>query len=125
MEQLIRTQRYLRKLRYAYQGIQDSTPLFNPEDVRDDVLSLFMHCYHVKDWIKTSPELSESVKMSVEDYVNENEALKICKDLCNGSKHFKLSRGYRSGSAQELAMTEHDPVTYLTGTGGEKYRVKS
>ncbi len=53
------------------------------------ILNLYTYGYHIKDWLK-----KEKYK-GVEDYINNNTELKICADLCNGSKH-KILTSIRS-----------------------------
>lgn len=53
----------------------------------DDIYAFFINCFHLKDWIVYSrPDL----KNIVQQFVNENEALQICRDICNSTKHFSL-----------------------------------
>jgi hypothetical protein len=120
MEQLDRAGRYLSRMRYAYQGIQEPTLVFTIEDPRDDCISFFMHCYHIKDWVQHLCCHTKEQKQAVEDFINQHEELKICADICNGSKHYKLrSIGrYRSGEPQSVEVVQHEPITYLTGSGG-------
>jgi hypothetical protein len=118
MEQLRRAERYLGRLRYAYEGIQEPSVIFSIDDPLDDCISFFMHCYHVKDWIKEIYCTSKEEKQALEDYINGNPELGICADICNGSKHYQLRSEFRSGQAQEVKATGHKALTYLTGTGG-------
>ena len=60
----------------------DDDPTINYIDV---IYAFFQNCHHLKDWIKndhlkTNPD--------VEQFINENECMKICADICNGSKHY-------------------------------------
>ena len=67
------------------------------------ISSLFLNCYHVKDWLKSGPEWHDDLapklkKMAIEQFVTESPALCICADLCNRNKHFQLDKAPRSGS---------------------------
>ncbi len=53
----------------------------------DIILSFFIHCYHLKDWLRESG-VSEK---KVEDYIKKTHELKVCRDLTNSTKHL-LSR---------------------------------
>jgi hypothetical protein len=79
-----------------------------------------MHCYHIKDWVQHLYCKTKAQEQEVEDFINQHDELKICADLCNGSKHYRLRSidRYRSGAPQTLEVAQHDPVTYLTGSGG-------
>lgn len=56
---------------------------------QDMVYSFFQNCHHLKDWIVNDNDNSISNDI-VEKYINDNLELKICADLCNGSKHLFL-----------------------------------
>jgi len=57
----------------------------------DDVLAFFQNCYHLKDWVinDSACEILNK-KEEVENLINDSESLKVCADLCNGSKHLEL-----------------------------------
>jgi hypothetical protein len=118
MEQLERAKRYLSKLRYSYEGIQEPSAMFSIDNPTDDCISFFMHCYHIKDWVKQLYCSTKEERQEVEDFIDANEELKVCADLCNGSKHFKLrsASSYRSGEPQAVAVTDHQLVIYATGS---------
>jgi hypothetical protein len=120
MEQLERASRYLSRLRYAYEGIQEPSAIFSIDNPKDDCISFFLHCYHIKDWVQQLYCSTKAEKKEVENFINANQALKVCADLCNGSKHYKLrsADAYRSGEPQTVSVIDHQPVTYITGSGG-------
>ena len=52
----------------------------------DDLITFFLHAYHLKDWIKSCrPDQKE--KLSV---LFSNFEMQCCRDLANGFKHKKL-----------------------------------
>jgi hypothetical protein len=54
-------------------------------------LALFFRLYHVGDWIKaTDPTLASAVT----EHVRRNHALRLARDLANGSKHLTLTSPY-------------------------------
>jgi len=57
----------------------------------DDAFSFFVHCYHIRDWII---ELNRAGlrREDVDAFVNQHRELRICADLCNGTKHCYLTR---------------------------------
>ena len=76
-------------------------------DALDYVLTFFLNCHHIKDWLIAGPEWCDTVcartkKLAVEQFVTESKALSICADLCNRNKHFRLDRKRRSGITPEL-----------------------
>jgi hypothetical protein len=58
----------------------------------DDVRNFFQNAWHLKDWVKNDPELDAAHRDKVEGDVARIEALQICADLANRSKHLKLER---------------------------------
>lgn len=115
MEQLERAQRYLNRMRSIYAGVfaQDH----NRQDYEDDVLSFFMYCYHVRDWIVRLNRVGVTAK-DVDQFINSKPCLRICTDLCNGSKHCTLTRPARSGSQPHMTGKQYSTSTWLTGSGG-------
>ena len=62
----------------------------NVDDIEDEFTAFFIYCYHLKDWILR--DSSSRLRENVEGYINSNECLRICADICNRSKHFVLTR---------------------------------
>ena len=65
------------------------------EESCDMIYAFFQNCFHLKDWIKVDkPELKGKVERLFEkENQNPNfRCMKICADLCNGSKHCELTR---------------------------------
>src|SRR5258706_7328155 len=62
----------------------------NVDDLEDEFIAFFIYCYHLKDWIQR--DSSSRLRGRVENYINANEYLRICADICNRSKHFVLTR---------------------------------
>ena len=116
MEQIERAKRYLERIRKIYGGT--ALPWEERICLQDDVISFFMHCYHIKDWII---ELSR-VKVTpqeINEFINKHEALKICADLCNGSKHCQLTRTPKTGQQPHIVSSQ-----YQTGSNNESVFVK-
>jgi hypothetical protein len=88
-----------------YERMQRSYDRFrenNPEptdkissDYEDNIYAFFMHCYHLKDWIKNDNSVKArmpNICTDVEQFINKSEALGLCADLCNSLKHLELKR---------------------------------
>ena len=106
MEQIDRANRYLERLQSVYGGIfttSDDRNLY-----KDDTITFFMHCYHVRDWIIHLNKV-EIVASHVDEFINSHNELKICADLCNGSKHYRLQRNIRSGRQPHIAGKSQNP----------------
>ncbi|ENP8453016.1 hypothetical protein [Vibrio parahaemolyticus] len=92
MEQFELVKRYLIRLESIYHGVP-LLPHLEKEFYDDDVISFFIHCFHVKDWA-----INAGInKNKVEEYINSHQALMICADFANGSKHCKITKNVRTG----------------------------
>lgn len=60
------------------------------ESYRDDLYTFFLNCYHLKDWLKNDSAFQINGGI-VEGYINQNEDLQICADICNAHKHLFLN----------------------------------
>lgn len=116
LEQFARTLRYLMRMEGIYKGIFSSSG-HESEAYDDDVVSFFIHCYHVRDWIIHLNRLGITPE-HVDSYINSHRALKICADLANGSKHCKLTRSLRTNRQPHIAGKERRISAWLTGDGG-------
>lgn len=116
MEQFERAKRYLARIEIIYAGIFSEAG-HNREAYDDDVISFFIHCYHVRDWIVHLNKVGITARQ-VDLYIDSHQALRICADLANGSKHCKLTRSLRSDHQPHIAGKERHTTTWLTGNGG-------
>ena len=88
-EQLERMERYYRCCEEIRS--RGTTP-DRREDDCDTVYSFFIHCYHLKDWLKRDCIYAHRGKSCsnhrcAECHVQADEALKLCGEFCNGIKH--------------------------------------
>jgi hypothetical protein len=113
-EQLNRADRYLTRLHYAYEGIQAHSATFSIDQPKDDCISFFMHCYHIKDWLIEC----HWDKTQIEAFINASEALRVCADVCNGAKHCRINGKLRSGAHQRIDRATLASSIWTTGTGG-------
>lgn len=115
MEQLARAQRYLERMRRIYQGIFSSH--HTREEYEDDATSFFLHCFHIRDWILHLNKVGITAQR-LDRFIDANADLRICADLCNGSKHCVLTRTPRSGAQPSVAARSYSASTWITGAGG-------
>jgi hypothetical protein len=66
---------------------------------QDAVYTFFQDCYHLKDWVKNDPAAPN--QSAVEKFITNSASLSLCADICNGSKHLKLTSS-RSGGTPQL-----------------------
>ena len=125
-----RARRYLERLKMIYEGTFPVHRCFGNLDYFDDeVVSFFIHCYHVKDWIigySTEPLTSSEI----ERFINAHDELKICADFCNGEKHCKLERKTRTGSqphffSREQSVTHFSPESGVPSVYQASYTILS
>lgn len=123
MEQLERARRYLKRIEDIYAGVFSS--LGHDKDLfDDDVVSFFIHCYHVRDWIIHLNKVGVTARQ-VDSYIDSHRALRVCADLANGSKHCKLTRSLRTDRQPSIAGKIRRTSTWFTGnSGGEVTRCK-
>lgn len=94
----------------------------------DIMLSFFMHCYHLGDWLK----VSGVNKKTVDDFVHNTYELQICRNLTNSTKHLELDPKRKSppqifdwkkaGLPSPIART-HDPFAESLGKKETEYLV--
>lgn len=114
LEQVRRVERALDHLGRVYTG---SSRDVSADDCRDTVLRFFQNCYHLKDWLIN--DVSGAFrKHAVEQFVSTNRELRLCADLCNGSKHLKLTKAPRSNESPRLGAQS---VTVDLGGGPNMY----
>ncbi|WP_431064831.1 hypothetical protein [Methylotuvimicrobium sp.] len=116
MEQFERAKRYLSRVEELYEGVFSSSS-HDKDAYDDDVISFFIHCYHIRDWIIHLNTLTITAKQ-IDGYIDRHKALKVCADLANGSKHCKLTRSLRTERQPQIAGKERRTSTWITGSGG-------
>ena len=96
VEQYERMQRSYDRFRESKTRLADKVS----SDHEDDVYAFFMHCYHLKDWVKNDTSVKTqmpNIDTDVEQFINESEALSLCAALCNSLRRLELNRSHSSG----------------------------
>lgn len=109
----------MRVLRYRGR-LQDAAQIgsIGSDDATDLVHSFFQSVWHLKDHIKNDPR-SGLGAAAVESFANCAPALRIAADICNGTKHLRLT------SAREGAMLAGKDITVVVGQGAShRFRIK-
>lgn len=84
-----------------FEEINQGRSHIRPSDYyHDDVYAFFLNCYHFKDWIQNDDTV-KLPKKKVEHFINQNECMRVCADICHGIKHLKL-KSTRSGEQPEF-----------------------
>ena len=121
MQQFDRVERYLQRIRDIYAGLPYAYE--NVAYYEDDVISFFIHCYHLRDWISKLNCVGENMK-DVDAFINTHHELKVCADLCNGSKHCRIEK-VRSGDQPHIVRISWYVTSYTPEAGlSSKFRAR-
>ncbi len=108
MEQFDRVERYLKRIRNVYSG--DNLILWDDRAyVEDDILSFFMHCHHLQDWVSSLNKVGVTHEQ-IKQFIESHESLRICADLANQSKHCQLTKKPWSEVKPHLAGFQYETV---------------
>jgi hypothetical protein len=118
MEQFERVKRYLSRIKNIYEGFSCGEG-YGKKTLEDDVISFFIHCYHIRDWTIDLNKIGMTAT-DIDEFINQHVALRICADLANGSKHCELKRRSRTESQPHIVMKTYDSSTWLCGDAGQK-----
>jgi hypothetical protein len=86
MEQLQRLERNFNRFAQIDQGRPHD---MGCQNYRDEVYYFFLNCYHLKDWLINDTAFP-GTRTDVENYINANQELQLCADICNAHKHLRL-----------------------------------
>jgi hypothetical protein len=95
LEQYERMQRSYDRFRQINSRLADKVS----SDYEDDVYAFFMHCYHLKDWVKNDPWVklqTPNIGADVEQFISDSEALRLCAALCSSRTRLELNRSHVS-----------------------------
>jgi hypothetical protein len=90
--QLDRARRFLERMKASNLDAVES---------QDMTWTFFQNCWHVKDWLKHDLLVTKQQKDAAIKMAEQSPVLRICRGLCNGTKHF-LSDG-----------ATHDHIAYI------------
>jgi hypothetical protein len=77
--------------------------------IKDSIFNFSVTAYSIKDWLKNGDSSAVTDKREVERYIKETPMLRLCADLCNGSKHKILtSRKETANPVESVKVSEMD-----------------
>lgn len=116
MEQIERTRRYLNRIRDIYKQVPYHSD--NRERYSDDVYSFFIHCHHIRDWFYHLNIVGITEK-DLDSFISAHIELRICEDLCNGTKHCELDkrRRHKTNSQPHIISTSFESDNETTTKG--------
>lgn len=111
VEQLNRTKRWSNKLNSISRSEAPAKDI--DEYNKDTIYAFFQSCLHIRDWIIAS---YPAKKAAVDNFIESNTDLKICRDICNGSKHLNVKD---HSVDPNISKSLHSSVysTNMTSTG--------
>jgi len=56
-------------------------------ELEDFVFAFFQNCYHLREWMLQTGEASHR---ELADFFAQHAELRLCRDICNGTKHLNL-----------------------------------
>jgi hypothetical protein len=102
--QLDRARRFLDRVQMTTDDWADMDDV----EFQDMMWAFFQNCWHVKDWLRNDPLVSQVVKDAATQLAHQSQHLKMCQELCNGTKHL----GARPGASHH-----HINTTIIPGAG--------
>jgi hypothetical protein len=79
-------------------------------ELEDSLWAFFQNCWHINDWIRNDPTLTQPVKDAVWKEVRNTTSILIAADLANGSKHFSTDPSRQKvGSSDTAIQFRHQP----------------
>jgi hypothetical protein len=91
----------------------------HPGDAEDFIYAFCQAAYHLRDWLQKS---SAARQPDLDALMNGAPALKLCRDVCNGSKHLTLDPE-RTNTDHIGLMREYVPPIGANGTGRSRPRL--
>lgn len=89
------------------------------QDALDFIYAVFQSAYHLRDWLQNS---GAALKADLDRLMASSHALQLCRDFCNGSKHFSLNATSKSDHIG--LIQEYVPLSVgSTSEGGSKPRL--
>ena len=91
-------------------------------DRLDFALTFFQNCYHLKDWIPVMERIGKSDwNKKWEQFVSSNIEIKICRDICNGTKHLSITAP--SIDKDFAIFREYNPFHRVLGTRSTEFTI--
>jgi hypothetical protein len=101
----------LAKARREQDRLFDALQAQDRTSIADVLFNFAVTAYHIKDWLKQSASASYSPSQ-VEAYIEADKCLRLCREICNASKHQKL----RSVSTEARDVTFSATGTFVVAS---------
>lgn len=84
----------------------------------DMLIACLQNIFFFKDWLLHDTEIH---KGELHDLINSHESMRICRDVCNGSKHLQVNPKQASIDPNFQLVRAHNPLATIMG--GPKYEI--
>ncbi len=113
-----------------FQKLKRDANALEKECTSDNFFNFVVTAYHLCDWIKKDPSCPQSSKNDV-SYVRQRTCIRVCRDIANASKHFRLNytpivakteskRGYGHGRYEHGGYNKGEEKIYIELADGTK-----
>lgn len=102
----------LAKARREQARLREAIVTQNRTQIADAIFNFAVTAYHVKDWLKKSASGSYRPK-DVETYLDSVLVLRVCREICNASKHRGLGNPAKDAQVVTASATTVTPPTRL------------
>lgn len=99
----------------------------NQEEYFDIIYACFQNIFYLKDWLKESNLFSNT---ELNEFINNNIEIGICRDICNCTKHFNINHpsvDSNFGFAREFnpmsAINKKPKINLVILANGRTYEV--
>jgi hypothetical protein len=92
---------------------QDDWADISENDFQDMMWACFQNCWHLTEWLRNDPTVPSPQNEAARKMARQSSTLKICGDVCNGTKHLLLTRP-KSGVG---ATSQHINITIVPNEG--------
>jgi len=102
-------------------AVRAALPASGPAKTRalDDILAFFMNSYHLADWVHRD---GAKPPQDVQTFIEGDSSMLVCRDICNGLKHYRLDPAYPSTSDSDWS-TATRPLDPIVISGGHSSRM--
>jgi len=118
LEQFKRIERWYKELKKGHLGSPKSC--FDNDIYYEDLLyAFFQNCFHLQDWLINSNVIT---KEEGRIFIESHKDMKICRDLCNASKHLVFNE---TASIDRNIRAEVKQVSLSMDLGTGKSRISN
>ena len=100
------TQSLIKKLEREIARAEEALEAQSFPDMADAFFNFSVTAYHIKDWLISKSGCNEK---EVRNFINSVPVISACRDICNSTKHFEITK-YKPGE-----VTVGSTITEISG----------